>query len=223
MAVFAYIRVSTAKQAEEGLSVDVQESQIEGYAKMNDLAVNVWLRDRGVSGSVPLRDREAGKRIFDEAKDGDIVICSKLDRMFRSAKNALTVLEEMKDRGVKLHYIDLGGSVSNGIGQLVFTILSAVAEQERTRIRERISESKQRMRYENRYQGGRIPVGYKVDEGGILVKDETQQKCIQIMKKKREEGLSYRAISAFLKDELDMAVSHNAIRVLLTGDRKTTI
>ena len=54
----------------------------------------------------------------------------------------------MKARGVELHFIDLGGSVTNGIGQLVFTILSAVAEQERTRIKERISEAKMKMRLE---------------------------------------------------------------------------
>lgn len=223
MKVYAYIRVSTAKQAQEGLSIEVQEAQLEGYAKMNDLPINVWLRDRGVSGSIPLVEREAGKRIFEEAQEGDIVICAKLDRMFRSARNALNVLEQMKERGVKLHFIDLGGSVTNGIGQLVFTILSAVAEQERTRIRERISEAKLKMRQEGRYQGGRVAFGYKVDDEGNLVKDETQQKCIQVMRKKRKDGLSYRAISTFLKEELEVSISHNAVRMLLNGTRKTAI
>ena len=69
---------------------------------------------------------------------GDVIIAPKLDRAFRSAADALTVLEELKDQGIGLHLIDLGGSVTdNGISKMVFTILAAVAEGERDRIRER--------------------------------------------------------------------------------------
>ena len=223
MKVFAYIRVSTSRQAEDGLSVEIQETQIEGYAKMNGLPVNIWLRDRGISGSVSLVERDNGKRLIEEAQKGDVVICAKLDRMFRSARNALNVLEQMKQVGVELHFIDLGGSINNGIGQLIFTILSAVAEQERTRIKERIAEAKLKMRNEGKDQGGRVAFGYKIDAYGNLLKDETQQKCIKIMKRKRKEGLSYRAISSFLKNELEVNVSHNAVRMLLNGQRKTAI
>ena len=60
--------------------------------------------------------------------------------MFRSALDALAVLGRLKERGVSLHMIDLGGDVTgNGISKLVFTILSAVAEAERDRIRGRWS------------------------------------------------------------------------------------
>ena len=76
-------------------------------------------------------------------KPGDVIITPKLDRMFRSALNALGVLEGLKQQGVSLHMIDLGGDVTgNGISKLVFTILSAVAEAERDRIRERIADVK---------------------------------------------------------------------------------
>ena len=48
---------------------------------------------------------------------------AKLDRAFRSAADALTVLEE-KAQGVSLHLIDLGGDVcGNGISKMVFTML----------------------------------------------------------------------------------------------------
>jgi putative DNA-invertase from lambdoid prophage Rac len=65
-------------------------------------------------------------------KSGDVIITAKLDRMFRSALDALGVLGDLKARKVSLHMIDLGGDVTdNGISKLVFTILSAVAEAER--------------------------------------------------------------------------------------------
>ena len=166
MTVFAYSRVSTIKQAEEGVSIEVQEDQIKNYAKLKGPGRNTWISDKGVSGSIPLAERDGGSRLFQEAKSGDIIICAKLDRMFRSARDALNVLEQFKSRGVSLHFIDLGGDVGNGIGQLVFTILSAVAEQERTRIRERISEAKLKTRSEGKYQGGKVAFGYSKDRHG---------------------------------------------------------
>jgi len=85
--------------------------------------------ERGVSGSKPLGERPDGARLLAALKAGDVVITPKLDRMFRSALNALDVLGRLKDRGVSLHMIDLGGDVTgNGISKLVFTILPAVAE-----------------------------------------------------------------------------------------------
>lgn len=221
MTVFAYSRVSTIKQAEEGISIEVQEDQIRNYAKLQGPIVDSWIQDKGVSGSIPLQDREQGSRLFQEAKSDDVIICAKLDRMFRSARDALNVLEQFKSRGVELHFIDLGGDVGNGIGQLVFTILSAVAEQERTRIRERISEAKLRTRTEGKYQGGKVAFGYRKDRNGNLIKDDLQQRCLVAMKRRRDQGLSYRAISKYVQDDWQLSISHNAIRVILEGLRKT--
>lgn len=221
MNVFAYLRVSTARQAEDGMSIEVQEQQLEAYANLHNLSVNKWLRDRGVSGSIPLGDRPMGKELLDGVQAGDVVIAAKLDRMFRNAKDALVTLEALKEKGVSLHFIDLGGDVCNGIGKLVFTILSAVAEQERTRIRERISEAKKQMRDDNRYQGGKVPFGYRVNSDSQLIEDELQQRCLKFIKVKREEGLAYREISKRLMAELGVKLSHSGIQKLLKGTRKT--
>lgn len=55
MTIFAYVRVSTARQVSEGESLDVQERQITGYALMQGLAVDETVIEEGVSGSVPRR------------------------------------------------------------------------------------------------------------------------------------------------------------------------
>jgi DNA invertase Pin-like site-specific DNA recombinase len=62
--------------------------------------------------SVPIAERPAGGRLFAKLKKGDIVIAPKLDRLFRSALDALQVVEDLKKRGVSLHLLDLGGSRS---------------------------------------------------------------------------------------------------------------
>ena len=135
---YGYARVSTIHQADEGQSLDVQQRVIAGYAQMHGLAIVKVFVERGVSGSRPLGDRPQGAALLAALKPGDIVITPKLDRMFRSALDALDVLGKLQKASVSLHMIDLGGDTTgNGVSKLVFTILSAVAEAERDRTRER--------------------------------------------------------------------------------------
>jgi hypothetical protein len=104
--------------------------------------------------------------------------------MFRSARDALDVLDKLKGRGISLHMIDLGGDVTgNGVLKLVFTILSAVAEAERDRTRERIQEVKKDQRDRGRYLGGTTPFGYRLGEAGELVEDPVQQEAVKRMRR----------------------------------------
>src|SRR4051812_1708222 len=195
MAVYGYARVSTARQAEEGESLEVQQRTMIGYAMMHGLTVERMFVETGVSGSKPLVERPAGAELLATLAPGDVAITAKLDRMFRSALDALDVLGRLKDRGINLHMVDLGGDVTgNGISKLVFTILSAVAEAERDRIRERISDVKADQKARNRYLGGREPFGWRVGDDGALIEIPEQQAAIQRMVEMRETGAPYRTI-----------------------------
>lgn len=87
---------------------------------MHGVAVDEIVVEEGVSGSVPVEDPPAGGSLFAKLRRGDIVIAAKLDRLFRSALDALKVVESLRTRGVKLHLLDLGGDVAgNGIIETV--------------------------------------------------------------------------------------------------------
>src|SRR3982075_2502191 len=199
MAVYGYTRVSTDRQADEGESLGTQERVIEGYAMMLGVKVDKMFVERGVSGAKPIGQRPEGARLLAILKQGDVLITPKLDRMFRSALDALDVLGQIQKRGVSLHMIDLGGDVTgNGISKLVFTILSAVAEAERDRIRERIRDVKADQRRRQRYLGGKVPFGWRVENNGELIPVPAQQRAIKRMKELRRAGHSLRSISAAL-------------------------
>lgn len=223
MATFGYCRVSTAKQADEGESLEVQQRKVEGYAKMNGLTIDRVFIERGVSGSKPLADRPEGALLLSQLQAGDTVITPKLDRMFRSALDALDILAQLQKRGVSLHMIDLGGDVTgNGISKLVFTILSAVAEAERDRIRERVQETKADQKRRNRFLGGRVPFGWQVrtDDSGVggeLVKDAAQQTAIRRIKTLSDKGLSLRAISDEMKKQ-GHDLSHQGVADILKAE-----
>jgi putative DNA-invertase from lambdoid prophage Rac len=215
VATFGYARVSTVLQADEGQSLDVQERTIAGYALMHGMKIDQTFVERGVSGSKPLSERPQGAALLAAIKSGDTVITPKLDRMFRSALDALGVLADLKKRGIALHMIDLGGDVStNGVSKLVFTILSAVAEAERDRTRERIAEVKRDQRTRGRYLGGIPPFGFRLGDGGDLVPIPEQQAAIARMRVLRAEGVSLRTIAEQLT-AAGTPISHMAVKKIL--------
>ena len=220
MTVYGYTRVSTGRQASDGESLDVQERQIEGYAMQHDWTVARVFIERGVSGSKPLSERPEGAELLGVLAAGDICITPKLDRMFRSALDALDVLKRLQARRVHLHMIDLGGDVTgDGHAKLVFTILSAVAEAERDRTRERITDVKADQKRRGRYLGGALPFGYRVAaDGETLQEVPEEQAAIVRMKRLRRQGKSLRAISADMKGR-GHAVSHEGVKRCLTRVR----
>jgi putative DNA-invertase from lambdoid prophage Rac len=198
MAVYGYVRVSTEEQANEGNSLTAQERRVAGYAMLQDWPIDEVFVERGVSGSVKLADRPEGARLLGTVQAHDVIVTPRMDRMFRSSTDALVTLDELKKQRISLHMIDLGGDVlGNGIGKLVLTILAAVADNERERIRERIIEVKRDMAARGLHSGGERPFGYDiVREGKLrrLVRNEAEQGVIAQMRGARSRGDSYRAI-----------------------------
>lgn len=217
---YGYCRVSTVQQANEGLSLDVQERQIAGYATMQGLTLDRVFVERGVSGSKPLNERPEGAAMLSLLRPGDTIITPKLDRCFRSAIDALHVLGDLKQQGVSLHMLDLGGDVTgNGVSKLVFTILSAVAEAERDRTRERITDVKRDQKQRGRFLGGIVPFGYRVD-AGALVPDPDQQAVIRKMARLRRQGLSLWKITDRLNSE-GVQISHMGVKAALQREGVT--
>jgi putative DNA-invertase from lambdoid prophage Rac len=220
VAVYGYARVSTSRQAEEGESLDVQQRTIAGYTMMQGLAVGRVFVERGVSGSKPLAERPEGAALLAALRPGDAVVTSKLDRMFRSALDALDVLRRFQDRGVRLHMVDLGGDVmGNGVSKLVFTILSAVAEAERDRIRERVADVKSDQRARGRYLGGTVPFGWRVGKTGELIEVPEQQRAIRSMAEMRRGGASLRAIAGAMA-QAGHRLSHQGIKKIIGASHR---
>jgi len=217
MAVYGYVRVSTLTQAREGESLEAQRRQVMAYAASKGLellesGVHV---EAGISGGVEFQERPEGRRLTERLQPGDMIIFPKLDRAFRNTRNALNVLHEMKGRGVHVHFIDLGGDVTgNGIGAIVFTILSAFATFERDRIATRIREVKQLKKSQGKFTGGKRAFGYDViDERKVPRADE--QRVIKRMIGLRTKGASYRKIEKWLRDTQQIQLSFVAVRDVL--------
>jgi putative DNA-invertase from lambdoid prophage Rac len=214
--VYGYARVSTERQADEGVSLDEQIRRIEGRALEQGWQILEVFIERGVSGSVPLGDRPEGARLLSALQPGDTVIAAKLDRMFRSALDALNVIRDFQRQRISLWMLDLGGDVSgDGIAKLVLTILVAFAEFERERIGERIRDAKRHQRRSGQYLGGDRPFGWRVGEDGILIEDKAEQRALADMKEMRDTGNSFRTIAAQIKQTHGIQISHQGVKRVL--------
>ncbi len=182
---------------------------------MHGLVVDRMLVERGVSGSKPLPTGRKARHCC-SARTQRHDYHRQADRMFRSALAALDVLRRLQGREVGLHMINLGGDVTGTeISKLVFTILSAVAEAERDRIRERVAVM--------RPTSARGPLsrwnrsfGNVVADDGALEAQHDQQAAIAHMRALRLAGGSLRSIAA----EMRLAghlLSHEGVKGILSG------
>jgi DNA invertase Pin-like site-specific DNA recombinase len=221
MAVFGYVRVSTDTQAEDGQSLAVQQRQLEGWAMQHGKPLDALHVEAGISGGVPFADRPEGGKLWATLKKGDVLIAARLDRVFRSAGDCLSVVETLKTRGVSLYLLDLNGGADdvsgNGIARLFLTIVSAFAEFERDRIGERIRQTKRAQKARGEYLGGKPRFGWRMaGDGRVLVPMPQEQAALVRMRTLRNEGLSLRKI-AELNSVDGTAISHQGVKLALAA------
>jgi DNA invertase Pin-like site-specific DNA recombinase len=214
--VFGYARVSTDEQAETGQSLAVQEQQLRGWAMQHGHTIDKVVVEAGISGGMPFHERPEGSKLWQSVQRGDTVVAAKLDRMFRSASDCLSVVEGFKQRGVSLYLLDLNGGSDdvsgNGIARLFLTIVSAFAEFERDRIGERIRATKRAQKARGEFSGGVAGFGWRFDKRKRqMVEVPAQQAALQRMRELQAQGRSLRAIADAMKAE-GVVLSHVAIR-----------
>lgn len=167
-----YIRVSTDAQAEEGYSIEAQKEQLTAYCVAKGIKDYEYYIDGGWSGSNI--DRPEITRLIDDVNNNKIshVIIFKLDRLSRSQKDTLYLIEDVfKPKDVSFISLNENLDTSTPMGMLMIGILSAFAQLERENIflRTRMG-MKERVKKGYWMGGGRIPFGYDYDsQQGILI------------------------------------------------------
>lgn len=169
--IYGYIRVSTNKQANDGESLQTQQERISAYCEFrwgNERAIQFFIEEGESAYKKKSLQREAFGSLVKSAKRGDVIVCTRLDRVFRNTHDALDTAEILRSKGISLHLMDLNGDVTtNGLSSFFFTILAALSQHESALKSDRISEVKGSMKARGIYSGGKIEFGFKViDEGG---------------------------------------------------------
>ena len=199
-----YIRVSTSDQAENGVSLDAQAERLTAYAASCGLSVVSVLREEAISGTVPLAERPKGAILVRMLKNGEAhhVVSLKLDRLFRSAVDALQTTAEWDKKGMALHLVDMGGQSLNtgsAMGRMLLAVLAGFAQFERDLTAER---TKAALAHKKNAGTAYSPTPYgKTRNGEALHDDKEEQRTLARIRTWKENGLSLRSIADRLNCE----------------------
>ena len=197
-----YIRVSTERQANEGVSLDAQRERLVAYATAQGVELVDIITDAGVSGATPLCRRLGGADLLTMIRTHKVghVIALKLDRLFRDAADALNQTREWDKGKIALHLIDVGGqSINTGsaMGRMFLTMMAGFAELERNLISERTAAALQHKKSNGEVYCHHLPLGYTGLDGKLIKVDE-EQIIVAEIRDMRRGGLSLHKIAADL-------------------------
>lgn len=175
--VIIYARVSTKEQ-----NVDMQLSDLKSYAELRKLrVVEVYIDYASGAKS----DRVNYQKLFNDVRKRktDVVLVWKFDRFARSTKELINALEEFNSLGVDFISYKENVDTSTPAGKILFTMISAFAEFERSIIRERVIAGMEKAKA----RGARI--------GRPKIPPFMKQKVIML----QEKGLTYKEIIKLVK------------------------
>ena len=195
--VYVYTRNSNVEAFEKGSSRETQIKKCGSYASIKDLVVDEIVQEQ-CSGQLPFDRRDKAFELLKKLKTNDHIICSHLDRFCRNTLSLLQLIQKLKRKKVKLHFVDLNCEVtgSDAIGNVFLTMLSCFSQFTAEQTSQKIKSYKERMRTENKFSGGKMTFGYDKDENGFFVPIEKEQEVIREMLLMRKQGKSYRNISS---------------------------
>ncbi len=160
--IVGYARTSTADQ-QAGFESQIRELKKAGAAK---------LYTEQISSIGKRKELDAA---LDFLREGDTFVVTKLDRLARSTRHLMEIVDLLQERGVALRILDMGLDTSTPSGELILTVMGAIAQFERSimleRQREGIAKAKSAGKYKGRPKHIDADDVRKMKENGGSVKE----------------------------------------------------
>lgn len=161
--ILGYARVSSEEQAQHGISISAQRDILNGYAAMSQSRIEIY-EDPGYSGKN--MNRPAITRLLARCRAGGVsaVVVWKLDRLSRSLRDTLTVIEDiLQPAGITLVSVTESIDTSTPSGRMMLNLLASFAQLEREQDSDRVVMAHKHLAYDCKYLGGHVPYGYIID------------------------------------------------------------
>jgi site-specific DNA recombinase len=199
MKAIGYVRVSTEKQADHGVSLEAQSEKVRAMAVVQGAELMELIVEAGESAKSLSRPGMARLLSLVDAKAVDVVIIAKLDRLTRSVKDLAELLERFTRRGVSLVSVAESLDTGSAAGRLVLNIMTAVSQWEREAIGERTRDALRHKKSQGE-RVGTVPFGCRLAADGVHFEaDPGEQAHLARIRQMRNEGHTTRRIA----DELN--------------------
>lgn len=151
--IVGYARTSTIEQA-AGLEAQERDLRAAGCERLFVEQVS----------SVDVVAREQLALALDFVREGDALVVTKLDRLARSVPHLLDISETLRSKRVSLRILDLAIDTSTATGELLLTMVAAIAQFERGIMLERQREGIAKAKAAGKYRGRKATARAKADE-----------------------------------------------------------
>lgn len=220
--VALYVRVSTTSQLEEGYSIEEQKAKLESYCDIKDWHVYKVYTDGGFSGSTT--ERPALEQLIQDANSKlfDTVLVYKLDRLSRSQKDTLYLIEDIFLKN-NIEFVSLleNFDTSTPFGRAVIGLLSVFAQLEREQIKERMQLGKLgRAKSGKSMMWSKTSYGYDYDKDtGSLTVNEYEALAVKEIYSSYLAGMSITKLRDKINEEYPKkpAWSYRTIRGILAN------
>ncbi|MGL4730344.1 MAG: recombinase family protein [Clostridium sp.] len=152
---YGYCRVSTKKQLTDGYGLEVQENEILEKYQAADI-----FKEQYTGSTV---ERPIFNELLNIINKGDTLVVTKLDRLARNTVEGIEIVQQLFNKGVAVHVLNIGLLENTSMGKFFLTTLLAVAEMERNTILERTQAGKEVARTKEGYKEGR-PKKYRKEQ-----------------------------------------------------------
>jgi len=205
--VVGYIRVSTDKQKNNGISPGDQDEKIRQWATLNGYEIKEVLSDLGVSGR-HMKNRSKLDGALDSLERGDALVAYSLSRVSRSIRDTLDLVDRIHQKGADLVSLTEKIDTTTPQGELIFHIFASLNQFQRDMTASHVREIMASKRERGEKTGGKIPFGFDVIEesrGDKVVKkiviNEDEGETIEAIRMMAEKRWSASKIARRLNQE----------------------
>lgn len=177
--IYGYVRVSTTRQRDEGVSLAAQREAIERWASAQGATVGGVFADEGISGG-KMTNRPGVNAALDAvcASKGVIVVWN-LSRLSRSVKDTMATVERLQKAGAEIVSLTESIDTRTAMGRAMIGMLAVFAQMMREQTGENTREAVRHLRANGRRHAHHAPFGFRFDDAGRMVEDEREQWIVE--------------------------------------------
>ena len=219
MTIYSYFRTSDLESSMEANQLQAilgpEILAVQTYCLSRNWFISEAINDINCSWNLKFHNLKQGKHLMGLLESGDILVCSKLERIISSSQEIVELISNFRAKNVQLHISELGGDITSRAFAATFeNVAQLFSSLEKRKSAERIKSVKQCQRKKGRYLGGSRPFGYMIHENGRLIENPMEQRILNKIIELKKQGKSLRVISQEVSTPI-MPISFKTVQRLI--------
>ena len=194
-----YVRVSSERQVENGVSIDAQKARIRAWCDSNGYELARMHVDAGLSGARADNRPALQRALADACKKRAALVVYSLSRLARSTRDAIDAAERLDRGNADLVSLTEEINTTSATGRMIFRLLAVLSEFERDLVAERTRTALAHKAANGERISRHAPFGFRFNTGGNVIRDPKEYPVVETIRVLHAEGRGYGQIARELE------------------------